>query len=157
NTSGNTYRISPANAPSEGLDVNGQLTASGTNVQIWNYLGQANQQWTLTSVSGGYTLTPTHATALRMNATGSTTGSNVNVTPASGSTAQTWNIVAVTGSAPQAPTGLTATAGNAQVALSWTASAGATSYSVFRGTTSNGESATAIATNVTTASYTDTG
>ena len=38
-------------------------------------------------------------------------------------------------SAPTAPTGLTATAGNAKVMLSWTASAGATSYNVYYGTT----------------------
>ena len=37
-----------------------------------------------------------------------------------------------------APTGLTATAGNAQVALSWTASSGATSYNVKRATVSGG-------------------
>lgn len=45
-----------------------------------------------------------------------------------------------------APTGLGATAGNAQVTLSWTASAGATRYSVYQGTTSGGESAVAVAT-----------
>jgi fibronectin type 3 domain-containing protein len=56
---------------------------------------------------------------------------------------------------PAAPTGLTATPGNATVALSWTASSGATSYNVYRGTTAGGESTTAIATGVTTASYTD--
>jgi hypothetical protein len=39
---------------------------------------------------------------------------------------------------PSAPTGLTATAGNAQVSLTWTASAGATSYHVKRSTTSGG-------------------
>jgi hypothetical protein len=59
--------------------------------------------------------------------------------------------------APAAPTGLTATAGNASVSLAWTASTGATSYSVYRGTTSGGESATAIATGVASASVTDTG
>src|SRR6185503_5002100 len=36
------------------------------------------------------------------------------------------------------PTGLTATAGNAQVALSWTASTGATGYNVKRSTTNGG-------------------
>jgi fibronectin type 3 domain-containing protein len=41
-------------------------------------------------------------------------------------------------SAPTAPTGLAATAGSAQVALTWTASSGATSYSVQRSTTSGG-------------------
>jgi fibronectin type 3 domain-containing protein len=58
---------------------------------------------------------------------------------------------------PSAPTGLGATAGNAQVTLSWTASSGATSYNVYRGTTANGESTTAIATGITTTSYTNTG
>jgi beta-glucosidase len=57
---------------------------------------------------------------------------------------------------PPAPTGLVATAGNGSVALSWAASAGATSYSIYRGTTSGGEGATPVAT-ATTNSYTDTG
>jgi cytochrome b involved in lipid metabolism len=41
-----------------------------------------------------------------------------------------------------APTGLAATAGDTQVVLTWTATAGATSYEVFRGATSIGTSAT---------------
>jgi fibronectin type 3 domain-containing protein len=57
--------------------------------------------------------------------------------------------------APNAPTGLKATAGNATVGLSWTASSGATSYSVYRGTTSNGESTTPIASGLTSPAYTD--
>src|SRR5207247_654334 len=36
--------------------------------------------------------------------------------------------------APPAPTGLSATAGNGSVSLSWSASNGATSYKVYRGT-----------------------
>ncbi len=39
---------------------------------------------------------------------------------------------------PAAPTGITASAGNAQVVLNWGAVSGATSYSVFRATTSGG-------------------
>jgi hypothetical protein len=60
---------------------------------------------------------------------------------------------------PSIPTGLTATAGNASVTLSWTASTGTApiTYSVYRGTTSGGESATPIATNLTAISYTDSG
>jgi cellulose 1,4-beta-cellobiosidase len=57
--------------------------------------------------------------------------------------------------APAAPTALTATAGNAQVSLSWTASAGATSYNVKRALTAAGPFTT-IASNVTAASYTNT-
>ena len=56
---------------------------------------------------------------------------------------------------PAAPTGLQAKAGNAQVSLTWTASAGATSYHVKRSTT-NGGPYTQVAA-PTTASDTDTG
>jgi hypothetical protein len=59
--------------------------------------------------------------------------------------------------APAAPTGLTATAGNVSVSLSWTASTGATSYNVYRGTTSGSESTTPIATGITATTYNDTG
>ncbi|HEU6447322.1 MAG TPA: cellulase family glycosylhydrolase, partial [Verrucomicrobiae bacterium] len=55
---------------------------------------------------------------------------------------------------PSAPTGLSATAGNAQVALSWTASTGASSYNVKRATV-NGGPYTTIATGVASPTYTD--
>ena len=61
------------------------------------------------------------------------------------------------GNPPPTPTGLTATAGNTQVALSWTASSGASTYNVYRGTTAGGESATPVVAGVSTTSYTDTG
>jgi beta-galactosidase len=54
---------------------------------------------------------------------------------------------------PAAPTGLGATAGTGQVALTWTASSGATSYNVKRSTSSGGET---TITNVTGVNYTDT-
>jgi len=66
-------------------------------------------------------------------------------------------LVASGSSAPAAPTGLVATAGNTQVALSWTASSGATTYNVYRGTSAGGESTTAIATGIGTTTYTNTG
>jgi hypothetical protein len=55
-----------------------------------------------------------------------------------------------------APTSLAATAGTNQVALTWTAAAGATSYEVLRATVSGGPYTT-VATGVTTTSYTNTG
>src|ERR1700733_7297586 len=61
-----------------------------------------------------------------------------------------------TGTAPPTPAGLVATAGNASVALAWTASAGATGYSIYRGTTSGGEGATPVGTSASD-SFTDTG
>ncbi|AIE87663.1 protease pro-enzyme activation domain-containing protein [Fimbriimonas ginsengisoli] len=56
---------------------------------------------------------------------------------------------------PAAPTGLAATAGNAQASLTWTASAGATSYNVKRATTSGGPYTTVGS--PTTTSFTNTG
>jgi len=58
---------------------------------------------------------------------------------------------------PPTPTGLTATAGAAQVFLSWNASPGATSYSLYRSITSNGEGTTALASGITATSFTDMG
>lgn len=57
---------------------------------------------------------------------------------------------------PAAPTGLTATAGNAKVSLSWSASAGASTYNVKRAAT-NGGPYTTVAAGVTGTSYTDQG
>ncbi len=57
---------------------------------------------------------------------------------------------------PPAPTGLAATAGNAQVALTWGAASGATSYNVKRSTT-NGGPYSNVQTNVDGTSFTNTG
>jgi fibronectin type 3 domain-containing protein len=59
------------------------------------------------------------------------------------------------GTVPAAPSGLQATAGNAQVALTWAASLGATSYDVKRATTSGGPYAQISAPTGTT--FNDTG
>jgi fibronectin type 3 domain-containing protein len=66
-------------------------------------------------------------------------------------------IQVLTVGAPSAPTGLSATPNNESVSLSWTASSGATSYKVYRSTTSGGEGTTAYATVTSGTSYTDTG
>ncbi len=55
---------------------------------------------------------------------------------------------------PAVPTNLVATAGNNQIALTWTASTGATSYKVSRGTVSGGPYTTIATTS--SAAYTDT-
>ncbi|MBU5638984.1 hypothetical protein KOM00_19880 [Geomonas sp. Red69] len=56
---------------------------------------------------------------------------------------------------PAAPAGLKASAGNAAVALSWTASSGATSYNLYRGTAAGQEGTTPIKTGLTATSFTD--
>lgn len=60
------------------------------------------------------------------------------------------------GTAPAAPTGLSAAPGNGSIAVSWSASTGAASYSVYRGTAPGGQGSTAVGT-VTGTSFTDTG
>jgi fibronectin type 3 domain-containing protein len=58
---------------------------------------------------------------------------------------------------PSAPVGLSATASTNQVSLSWAASAGATSYNIYRGSTSGGEGQTPYRTGVSSSSFVDTG
>jgi fibronectin type 3 domain-containing protein len=72
------------------------------------------------------------------------------------STEYSANTNGTTGTAPATPTGLVASAGNASVGLTWTASAGATSYSIYRGTAAGAEGATAVGTS-TSNSFTNTG
>lgn len=68
-----------------------------------------------------------------------------------------WGSTGSTPTIPAAPTGLSATGGNTQVSLTWTASSGATSYNVYRGTSAGGESTTPVVTGVTASTYTNTG
>lgn len=80
-------------------------------------------------------------------------------------TANAWNTdgqklfdeaVRWTAGSPLAPTGLNATPGAGQVALAWTASAGATSYNIKRGTASGGPFTT-VGTSTTTSFTNNTG
>jgi len=67
---------------------------------------------------------------------------------------------AVTVSRPTRPApvvGLGVTPGNGQVALVWAATPGATSYNVYRGTTSGGQGPTPIASGLTNPNYLDAG
>jgi len=87
---------------------------------------------------------------------------NVNVTFTS--TAGHWAVLSGiffgggTGSkSPSQPTDLVATQTTSGIGLTWTASTGATSYNVYRGTTAGQESTTPIATGIKTTSYTNTG
>ena len=107
-------------------------------------------------IQGTFAYTPAAGTVL----TAGTQTLNVTFTPtdtidyttASKSVTLTVNS---SGVVPAAPTGLTVTEGTNQVALSWTASTGATSYNVYQGTSGGGE--TLLASGVKTTSYTSSG
>jgi fibronectin type 3 domain-containing protein/regulation of enolase protein 1 (concanavalin A-like superfamily) len=131
-------------------------TFSGTGTApYWVKLTRSGTTFTGFVSSNGTTWTQLGSTTLTMSATvyigllqASATGSLAT---------STFDNVTIGGAAsnaaPAAPTGLTATGGNSQVTLQWTASSGATSYNVYRGASSGGE--TLLVSGVTTASYSD--
>ena len=148
-------------------DTGGALSSANVELQVFNAAGTAvgtqvssSQNFTAGgTLSFTYTWTPASQSPA-VTAAGAYTV-EIGVFNSAWSTDYYWNSNAGTitltagTSAPAAPTGLTATAGNASVKLSWTASTGATSYNVYRGTTAGGEATAALATGITTTSYTD--
>jgi len=87
-----------------------------------------------------------------------------NVTVTLTSTAGHWAVLsgiffgpAAVSKPPTAPTGVAAKPGSLKATLTWTASAGATSYNVYRSATAGGETPTALATGVTATTYVDSG
>ena len=95
---------------------------------------------------------------LTVTPAGSTT---YTITGTAGSISHSVNVAVTVITVPSAPQNLVATVGNTQVALTWntpSSNGGATitGYNVYRGTASNGEGPTPIAT-VTGTSYTNTG
>ena len=144
------------------------LTATAGNAQIalsWNAVSGATSYKVFRSTTSGtysYTAplaTVTTTTYADVSAANGTTYFYVVRAFNAGGESSNSNEVSATPTAPVplAPTSLTATGGNAQVALSWSASTGATSYKVFRSTTSGSYTYTTPLTTVTTASYTNTG
>ncbi|WP_175623717.1 MULTISPECIES: glycoside hydrolase family 6 protein [Paenibacillus] len=115
------------------LSASGPFTTIAANVSGTSY----SNTGLINGTTYYYVVTATNAVGESVNSATAT------ATPVAGVTA------------PAAPTALTATAGNAQVSLTWTASAGATSYNVKRALTASGPFTT-IAANVSGTSYTNT-
>jgi len=122
-----------------------EYTPSGASPQTVS-TGSTSTSYTLTGLTNGTAYT-VRVAGINANGTGTYTAASSSVTPA-------------VGTPPNAPTSLTATAGNAQIALSWTApSAPGTSaisgYTVEY--TPSGGSAQTVSTGSTATSYTLTG
>jgi fibronectin type 3 domain-containing protein len=139
------------------------LTATAGNTQValsWTASsGATSYNVKRSTVSGsGYVTVASPMTASYTN-TALTNGTTyyyvVSAVNSVGESANSAQISATPNTVPVPPTGLTATTGNAQVALSWTASSGATSYNVKRSTVS-GSGYVSVASQTTTASFTNT-
>jgi len=143
------------------------LTATAGNAQVslsWTASsGATSYRIKQSTTSGGpYSNIATNTTSLTYTNTGLVNGTTyyyvVSAVNTNGESANSSQVSAtpIAGSVPATPTGLTATAGNARVALNWSASSGATSYRMKRSTTSGGPYSN-IATNTTSLTYTNTG
>jgi hypothetical protein len=139
------------------------LTATPGNAQVslsWSASsGATSYNVERGTASGGpYTTVSSPATTSYVDmavTNGTTYYYVVTATNANGTSGNSSQVSATPNVVPAAPTGLTATPGNAQVSLSWTASTGATSYNVERGTASGGPYTTVNS--PTTTGYVDTG
>jgi fibronectin type 3 domain-containing protein len=154
----------PMAPPPPGAPAGLQAIAGNTQVSLnWTASTGATSYHVKRSTTNGGPYTQVSVpTAANFTDTGLTNGtiyyyvvSALNSAGESANSSQASATPAVPATPPPAPTGLEATAGNAQVSLTWTASAGATSYHVKRSTTSGGPYAQ-VAVPATT-SDTDTG
>ncbi len=140
----------------------GALSNSIVELQVFDKSGNAamTTYWTGQNFAAGQTLQFSYTWN---SSTGLATGTysvDIGVFNSTWATNYYWNgsagsITISTTQAPPAPSNLSATAGTGQVSLSWSASTGAASYNVYRGTAAGGESATPLATNITATSYVD--
>jgi fibronectin type 3 domain-containing protein len=153
-------------APAQAPAIPTGLTATASNGQVnlaWSASASATSYNVKrsTTTGGPYTKISSPATT-NFTDTGLTNGttyfyvvSAVNATGESANSAQASATPVAPTQAPATPTGLTANAGNAQVLLTWNASAGAISYHLKRSTTAGGPYTQVAA--PTTANFTDTG
>jgi fibronectin type 3 domain-containing protein len=140
------------------------LTNSIVELQVFNKSGSAvmTTYWTGQNFVAGQTLPFSYTWNSPASLAVGTYSVDIGVFDATWAHNYYWNgsagsITIATSQAPPAPVGLTATPAAGQVTLSWTASAGATSYKIYRGTVAGGEGTTPIATGVPTPSYINTG
>jgi fibronectin type 3 domain-containing protein len=165
--SANSAEISATpSAPQTPPPTPANLVATPANAQVslsWSTsIGATSYNVKRSTVTGGPYTKISSPTAATYSDTSVTNGTKyfyvVSAVNASGESANSSEVTATPAAPttpPPTPANLQATAGNAQVALTWSASAGATSYNVKRSTT-NGGPYTQIS-SPSTNSFTDTG
>jgi hypothetical protein len=124
------------------------FTATARDQFTTNLTTQPPFTWT---VSGGGTIA-----ASGLFTAGATAGGPYTVTAASGSLTGTASVTVNACTLPAAPASPSASAANAQATLTWAVVSGATSYTLLR-STSGGSGYAAVATGLTSTSYTNTG
>ncbi len=141
----------------------GALANSIVELQVFNAGGTAVMTtfWTGQNFAAGQTLQFSHTWNSPASLATGVYSVDIGVFNADWSKNYYWNgsagsIRIASGQPPAPPTGLTATAGVGQVSLAWTASVGATSYSVYRGASTGGESANPLAAGIGGTLYMDT-
>ena len=159
--SASAYVTGVGNGPANAFQFNLVAAPSNGLYQVDVYYACATARTAQVSVNGGA------VTNLNFPATGSDTqpssitaylqlaAGNTNTLTFGNSSGLAPNfdkIVVSSGS----PASMTATAGDGVVNLSWTASAGSTSFNIYRGTASGGEAATPLSTGLTGSAFADT-
>ncbi len=87
------YVIIPKCATSCALNVYGNTSKNGSNVNIWTKSGNSTQDWIFESVSGGYVVRSANNTKYVLTASGTANSSNVKLaTYSSGNTYQIWKL-----------------------------------------------------------------
>src|SRR5690554_416131 len=74
------YRISPAHASNQAVEMANHGTENGTNVATWSYWGGPNQRWNVNDLGGGYySIRPVNAPAQSMDIEGQSIENGANV------------------------------------------------------------------------------
>ena len=162
NGSAGSITISNLQAPSTPAGLTAKASSGKVSLSWSASQGAASYNVYRGTAAGGESLTPlaTNITATTYLDSTVTNGTKyfykVAAVNAGGTSALSTEVSAKPqASVPAAPTRLTATPGNARIKLTWTPSAGATAYRVYRGTAAGQESPTPIAVGITKATYTN--
>jgi hypothetical protein len=90
------YEVTNVNAPAEAWNVAGNLTASGSPIQLWTYNAMSNEEWQAVSLGNGYYKFVGQGSGLCLGVPGSSTANSVQlqILTCNGSTAEAFKLVA---------------------------------------------------------------